>query len=147
MSSNDSLLSPTVQTAYLHQEVVYLHICFFRRNPSSDFIRNYILAHGEIFELKNAPENQLESVRIIIEKRLDAFGIEVWLRQKKVRHILTSKLLLIAYLAECDASHAEFARVVDDGRLRSWLNMTIYGLTGMLRLLRGYAQKKRYGLV
>lgn len=135
-----------IDSILLEREACHFHFCFFHRSPSESLKKNYILAHAEFPDLQNPPENQLKSVHLIIEKKLNALGIEPWLRKKKNRHILTSKILLISYLAECDASHQEFCRQ-SSGRLYSWIDMALSGLEGILNLLHGYIQKTRYGLV
>lgn len=126
----------------LSQEVHYLHRQLFRRDPPPVVIGGYLRAHAEILELRNADPRQLHTVNAIVANRLDALGIEVWLRGGRPCHALTSKLLLLAYLAECDASHPEFLRRA--AGLVSSMNAV---LLAVFRLLRGFIQKTWYGLV
>jgi hypothetical protein len=83
----------------------------------------------------------------IVQKHLDALGIEPWLRRgSATRHLLSRKLLLIAYLAECDAEHLEF-RLEIRGRLRSLVHLCCGALWAGWHLLKGRLQKALHGLL
>jgi hypothetical protein len=77
---------------------------------------------------------------------LDALGIEPWLRGGLQRHLLSRKLLLIAYLGECDAVHPGFRQAVS-GRMPSCLQLCGAGMLGAWHLLAGRFQKAVYGLL
>jgi hypothetical protein len=118
----------------------------FRRCPPDNLVDAYVRAHAEIPDLATTDERQLRSVQIIVARCLDALGIEPWLRGKGVRHALSGKMLLLAYLAECDARHPEFMRPVADGRM-VLASMGCATLIAVCRLLRGYVQKEWHELV
>jgi hypothetical protein len=130
----------------LWEEAKYLHICMFRRHPSNVIFEAYIRAHAEIPDLCVFDERQLKTVRAVVVQCMDAVGIEPWLRGKRVRHALSAKMLLLAYLAECDSCHPEFSRRASVGRM-AVVNMGCAALKAGLCLLRGRIQKAWYGLV
>lgn len=130
----------------LTQEVKILHLQFFQRDASQDFIERYQRFHKDLPEMTQATGGELRTVSVIIERRLDALGIEPWLRGGPTRHLLSRKLLLIAYLAECDAAHLESGRVVK-GRWRSLLQLCGRAVWGSGQLFKGRLQKALYGLL
>lgn len=130
----------------LTDEVRFLHRQMFRRAPTLPFVEGYIRAHAEILDLASETDQQRRTLQIIIAKRLRAVGIEPWLRTRRRRHPLSAKLLLIAYLAECDADHSEFARR-SHGRGLGLIRMVSGGMIGSAELLVGRIQKAWYGLV
>ncbi len=127
-------------------EARYLHCCLFNRYPTDNFIDAYIRAHTDISDLRAIDARQLRTVSLIVVCNLDAVGIEPWLRIKVKRHALSAKLLLIAYLAECDVRHPEFVRHNPSGRL-ALVSMGSAVLIAIFRLLRGRIQKAWHGLV
>ncbi|HEN3568467.1 TPA: hypothetical protein U5E24_003945 [Yersinia enterocolitica] len=130
----------------MFEEVKYLHYQLFRRLPESNIIDYYIRAHTEIQELSKLNEQELQTVQFIVTHGLDAVGIEPWLRNKKLRHALSVKLLLLTYLAECDTKHSEFCRNNPSKKV-AILEMGCAVFFAALRLIRGFIQKVRYGLI
>lgn len=130
----------------LCEEARYLHGRMFRRCPADNLVDAYVHAHTEIRDLRAIDERQLRTVQIIVARRLDAVGIEPWLRGKGIRHALSAKLLLLAYLAECDTRHLEFMRGTTAGRI-ALVSMGRATIMAIFRLIRGYVQKAWHGLV
>lgn len=130
----------------MFEEVKYLHYQLFRRLPESNIIDYYIRAHTEIQELSKLNEQELQTVQFIVTHGLDAVGIEPWLRNKRLRHALSVKLLLLTYLAECDTKHSEFCRN-NPSKKAAILQMGCAVFFAALRLIRGFTQKVRYGLI
>lgn len=130
----------------LVSEVNYFHQQIFRRNAPNTFVEAYLAVHLDRYDLFIADEHQKQTVRLIVERKLDALGIELWLRSKNKNHLLSSKLQLMFYIAECDALHPEF-RFKATGHLQCFLRLGISGLYAGLRLVRGRIQKSLYGLV
>ena len=128
----------------LRLEAQYLHHHLFGREPTQIVIEDYIRAHSGIPELSRFDQRQIRTMQTILEKSLDALAIEVWLRGKKTRHLLSCKLLLVSYLSESDACHPEYSRHSHNIRLGSLL---ITGCHTLFRLIRGRIQLVRYGLV
>ena len=135
-----------VDEGKLVRELDVLHRQFFHTAAPPGMVENYIKAHAEVTELSWAGEMELRTVNIIIEKGLDALGIEPWLRSGPRRHLLTRKLLLIAYLAECDGRHPGFRYEVR-GWFRSISQLFSSASSACLHLLRGRLQKTYYGLL
>jgi hypothetical protein len=130
----------------LSAEVNYLHRLWFGRNPSTEFINAYLAAHSELAQLRDAPGAQYHTVRCIVQRRLDALCVELWLRTSAPRHLLSRKLLLIAYIAECDALHHEFTSP-PTGPSGSLLGLGLAGLRAGARLIRGRIEISVHGLV
>lgn len=129
--------------AALTLEAEHLHRCLFFREALPPLVVSYLQVNAMMPELHDSPLEQLRTLNIIVSARLDAVSIEPWLRGGRRRHILTSKLLLVAYLAECDGQHASFLRSGAGG----YLTLFLAGLQGMVGLLRGRYHKARHGLV
>ncbi|MFV8810715.1 hypothetical protein ACNSPD_11700 [Yersinia enterocolitica] len=130
----------------MFEEAKYLHYQLFRRLPENNIVDYYLRAHGEILELSKFSEQELKTVEFIVTRGLDAVGIEPWLRNKKSRHALSVKLLLLTYLAECDTKHSEFCRD-NPNKNTAILQMGYAVFFAALRLIRGFTQKARYGLI
>jgi hypothetical protein len=130
----------------LYDEARYLYFSIFRRAPSDDLFEAYVRAHSEISDLRVFDERQLKTVQAVVVHSLDAVGIEPWFRGKKIRHALSTKMLLLAYLAECDACHLEFSRCGSNDRM-ALLHMGCAALKAGFCLLRGRIQKAWYELV
>ncbi len=136
----------TTDQIYLKHEVEVLHRQFFQCDAPHGLIESYLKIHNELPDMASTSDIELRTVRVIIEKNLDAPGIEPWLRSRHERHILSRKLLLIAYLAECDAAHPNY-RMGVEGRFHCLLylgkNMTV----AAFHLFRGRLQKAMYDLI
>ena len=130
----------------LCEEARYLHRCMFRRSSPNGLVEAYVRAHAELPDLRVIDERQRRTVHYIVVRRLDAFSIEPWLRCKGTRHALSAKILLIAYLAECDARHPEFVRR-QSNRQGALASIGFTTIIAFLRLFRGYVQKAWHGLV
>jgi hypothetical protein len=145
MGRDTEVMTPDAR-GMLCEEASYLHHRIFGRCATDNLIDAYVRAHAEIPDLLAIDERQLRTVQVIVEHCLDAVGIEPWLRGKKIRHALSAKTLLLAYLAECDACHPEFSRCVSDGRL-ALVDMGSATFAAVFQLMRGRIQKAWYGLV
>lgn len=136
----------TIDQMDLTREVEILHRQFFRREAPQKLIENYIKAHAELPDMARSSDSELRTVRMIIEKGLNAPGIEPWLRSGPERHLLSRKLLLLAYLAECDAAHPEFRQEVR-GIVCSLAQLSWCIVLAAIDLLRGRLQKALYELL
>lgn len=124
----------------------YLHRELFRTDPPPELVSNYLRVHAEIPAFRLFEEGELRTVRTVVERRLDAVGIELWLRTRQNRrHALSAKLLLLSYLAECDARHNEFSRR-SSGLCRAIARMCLAIITAAGSGLRGRFQIAWYGL-
>ena len=130
----------------LCDEAKFLHRQIFFREAPEKFCEQYVIAHSVIRDLDPRNEQEIRTMKIITQKNLDALGIELWLRKKSIRHLLSCKILLIAYLAECDGCHPDI-RSVAIGRFESFLFLTHSIFLGSIRLVKGWIQKAWYGLL
>jgi len=129
----------------LEKEAQYLYQQLFASLPSEMVVQDYVRAHSEIAALANPPVTQMRTLDVIVERGLDANGIEPFLRSGQSRHLLGKKMLLLAYLAQCSA-----ARETQAPARNPWwvlLEMSACVTAGAYSLARGYYQKWRYGLL
>lgn len=151
-SSMNTMAAGSIETAQSNpfaatwtQEVRYLHFQLFGREASQGLIEAYVGVHHDRPELMEASAAEISTVGVVIKRRLDALGIEAYLRSRgRRRHLLTRKIMLINYLAECDGCHPEFSRR-SPGRLQGFLVLASVGLIGMVRLLRGRTEGLLHG--
>jgi len=136
----------TIDETRLTREAELFHRQFFRHNPSHRFVEQYLKVHAEQPELMHATDNEFRTVQIIVEKELNAFGIEPWLRSDSRRHLLSRKLLLTSYLTECGAMHPQFRQEVE-GRARSFFQLCQSVALAAILLVRGKLHKGLYGLL
>jgi hypothetical protein len=130
----------------LRSEALHLHRQIFRREPTAFLVDCYLRAHAEIPELNLTDDAHQRAMSVIVGRQLDAAGIEPWLRGGPKRHPLSAKLLLIAYLAECDACHPEFSRHAR-GKGNALLRMVRTTAGALIRMLRGRIQKILHDIV
>jgi len=127
----------------LIDEIKFFYKALFGENPPEKLVYYYIKAHSNIIRLSDFDYAQFETVQMIINKNLDCVGIEPWLRNNKQRHLLSSKLILVTYLAESGADFDYFAR----NKKRSKLKFILCLIFSIFILMRGYYQKYKYGLL
>jgi hypothetical protein len=127
------------------EEVTFLHQQMFYRNPSDSLVNSYLSAHRYLPELRRIEPAQMRLIQKIISKQLSVMGIEPWLRTKGDRHPITSKLLLISYLSECDASHPEFNRKHHCNK-NGLLAIIRQGINGVFCLIHGRLEMIRHGI-
>jgi hypothetical protein len=133
-------------TLKLINEAYFFHLQIFKRAPSQKFIDQYLRVHSESVMLFRATAQELNTISIIIHKQLDAVAIEPWLRGGSHRHLLSRKLLLVAYLGECDGEHLDF-RQVANGWLRSVFCLCGSALLSSKLIVKGWLQKVIYDLI
>ena len=122
----------------------FFHGLFGGEAPQSIKIR-YRNAHEYMFN--ESLEQELQTVRLLVEHRLDAEAVEAFLRRKDSPHILTLKMQLLVYLAEL---HASGYRVfVNEADARGRAALTILGALARwpYMLLKGAYLTWRYQLV
>jgi hypothetical protein len=131
-----------LKTNNLQQEVIFFHSQIFGYPPSEELIVHYCNAHFEISDFLHIKSGERKYIDLIINKKLDALGIEFWTRRFSLFSILTSKLLLISYIAESDGKHSEYYRKNTSYKIK--LQFICYAL---LRIFRGFFQMVRYKIV
>jgi hypothetical protein len=124
-------------------EANYFFHCLFGSEAPSTLVTQYARVHDELPEMSDFLSDKLGTINIIISRRLDAVSIEPWFRKTTIRHPLSAKLLLIAYLAETQGGRTEFSRQ----RIVGWLGLMKAIVGGVLSLMAGRYQIFRHGLV
>jgi hypothetical protein len=131
----------------LNNESRYFYKCLFKKDAPSGMVALYRTIHIECPSLFTALDCEVSTVARIATERLDAVGIEPWLRNREQRHLLSRKLLLLTYLAETDGTHlAEFSVAKRLPCFWLWPHILMCALLGTLRMARGYIQIARYDL-
>ncbi len=146
--NTSSYISPDLSSAvilFLREECNHFYRCFFGRLPTTQFVNQYLVAHSAIDGLLNPACLHDKSIELILLHKLHAVNIEPWLRTANPRHPLTTKLLLIAYIAECDGSHPVFTRK-SSGKLIGKLILLWDSIKSGVNLLHGFVAVKIYGL-
>lgn len=140
--------TPQATPAYatLEREARYLHHALFGRAPPPSLVPLYVSAHLERADLFDAPEREMNELARIVALGLDATGIEMRLRRPGRRHLLSRKLLLVSYIAECDGQHPE-SRRVPQGMPAAHAALLSSGVRAAVCMLRGRLQAWRYGIV
>jgi hypothetical protein len=129
--------------AELRREAEHLFRCLLDTEPPSALAAHYLEVHECLVELQELPVDELRTLRLIVDNRLDAAAVEPWLRRKGRRHALSAKLLLVVYWVECGGSPVGSLRQ----GARGWRVLVFSTLGGIAGLLRGFYLKVRYGLV
>lgn len=130
----------------LATEAGVLHEALFGRSPSSRFVGLYVEVHRERADLFAASQTETDTVCRVVKRGLDIAGIEVLLRRPGLRHLLSRKLMLAGYLAECDGEHPE-SRPLSLGRMQAYGGIAMAGLRGAIRLARARFQIWRHEIV
>lgn len=106
----------------------------------------YVQAHFDLPDLSLASEAEARTVRVIVDRKLDALAIEPWLRRGPRRHLLSRKLMLVAYVMECDGGHPEIRQELT-GRYAGFASLCATSIASALRMARGRLQMMMHGLV
>jgi len=130
----------------LEQEANYFHYCLFRCPAPERLINLYVQFNGEHSQNSRFDLNETRTIATIVRMRLDAVGIEHWLRRQGLRHLLSRKLLLIMYIAECDSMHPDF-RVCVSGAVCGYMAVVSALVTGVKHLVVGRIQIALYALL
>ena len=127
----------------LSNEMKFFYKALFGLKPPEKLIQHYMQAHNVLIDSSDFDEVQVETIRLILKKNLDPVGIELWLRHKRKRHLLSAKLMLVSYLAESGGKVDCFSR----SQTRSKINLILYLIGSIFTFVRGYYQKNKYGLL
>ena len=130
----------------LEQEANYFHYCLFGTLPLRQLVNLYVEFNTERSQSVKVDSEHARTVETILRMRLDAVGIEPWLRQYGRRHLLSRKLMLIMYLAECDSAHPDF-RVCISGPFYGYIAVVLALSAAARRLFVGRIQIALYALL
>jgi hypothetical protein len=100
----------------LELEAEYLYERLFRARPSQSVVLHYCQVHAERDDLMRADEAEARTVRLVAEKQLNPIAVELVVRRLRPRHLLSRKLLLLTYLAECSGRPGAFSPPAGAGR-------------------------------
>lgn len=136
--------SEEIRRSELHSEARYLYRCFFKDSVDVVLLDRYARAH-EIYGIK---ENEMDR-RIMYKLQslhLDAEAVEYVLRLKNRGNILTRKVEILHFLAECESNRSgDFFNSRDVG-LKAWLYL-FRALGRTIRcFVKGRILVRRYGL-
>jgi hypothetical protein len=127
----------------LSLEMKFFYMALFGMRPSKKLIQCYAQAHDDLIDLSDFDSAQIQTLMVILEQNLDPVGIEIWLRRKGKRHLLSVKLLLVSYLAESGGNIDCFVR----NKHRSKFQLILCLIFSIFIFIRGYHQKYKYGLL
>ncbi len=96
--SGGRALVAVASTDALKREAHYLHDVLFGTPLPEVLEEHYVKAHAHVFS--DASARLWVDVQRIVEQRLDAEAIELVLRRRTPRNLLTQKLQMMSYLAE-----------------------------------------------
>ncbi len=130
----------------LREEAGYLHRALFGTEASATFIQYYLAAHAVVPSLSEVGAAEQRSVRIVVERHLNPLAVECALRRPRGRHLLTQKLLLTNYIAECDGEHTA-AFHCSGSRIRNLFAGMVVGTSGIWHHFLGRLLVKRHALV
>jgi len=116
----------------------------FGFSPSSEFIHHYVVANQECSDL-HADIVEVDFIRYIIKNEHSVLAIETALRRKVNRHLLSRKIILVSYIAECDGTHRE-AYGFSISTFYFWIILPLWGIRALTRLLIGRLLMIRYGI-
>lgn len=132
--------------ARLEREAEFFPRLFLNHATAPRLAQAYLRAHFELPDLCSASEAESKTVRVIVDHKLDALAIEPWLRGGPRRHLLSRKLLLVAYVMECDGCHPEIRQAVT-GRSTGITRLCVILIASAVRMMRGRLQIMIHGLV
>ena len=141
---NEFVMSCLQSEAELMDEAVWFHHAMFASAPSSEFIRNYIDANLECGDL-HSEIGEVVIIRRLAKKKANVVVVEAALRRRKPRHLLTRKMTLVAYIAECDAAHLNVYNH-SVSTFMFWGLFPFWGFRALFRLLCGKLLVVRYGI-
>ena len=126
----------------LIKEINYFYWLLYRNKPTEEVTKSYIKADEKFRENKNN-EIFFTKIKEIVDKELEAIGIEFWERLLGDReNLLTKKLMVLVYLGECSN---------EDSRLKNQkisirIIIRLSG-NGIKSIVIGLYQKLKYDLL
>ena len=126
----------------LIKEINYFYWLLYRNKPTEEVIKSYIKADEKFRKNKN---NEIFFIKIkeIVDKELEAIGIEFWERLLTNReNLLTKKLMVLVYLGECSSEDSRLKN--QKISLRSIIRLSGNGIKS---IVIGLYQKLKYDLL
>jgi hypothetical protein len=127
----------------LYSEADYLHRCFFGEPADEMLLDRYARAHDR-YGIEGGQDLWL--MKMVMTHYLDAEAVEYVLWLKNRNNLLTRKVEILHFLAECQPRHSTVFFNDKDKGLNAWLDI-MRVLTDTLRyLVVGRKLVRRYGL-
>jgi SAM-dependent methyltransferase len=128
----------------LRREAQYLYRRFFGDSADAALQERYARAHERYGITENHAERRM--MHLLQSRQLDAEAVEYALRLKDRGNILTRKVEILHFLAECETSRSDDFFNARDVGPRVWLDL--FGALGntVRCFLKGHILIRRYGL-
>ena len=131
--------------SFLFRESDFLHRAIFKSPITEKLALRYGEMHQHLF--LHVPFRLQESLRRIMEKRLDVEAVEVALRNKKSPHLLSQKMQALAYLAEATEGYYGYFVNESESRVPGFLTVAYQVLRTAYKKAKGKLLVWRYRLV
>jgi hypothetical protein len=124
-------------TETLSREARFFHQRIFNRPPSDVLVRRYCEAHQAL--LTPVPADQQASVDRIVRQELDCEALEFWFRLRGRRHLLSTKMRMVIYLAEVETGYFDLFVNSESRAVRAWLSAGLAVGRSMVSAVKGGA--------
>jgi hypothetical protein len=129
----------------LSREADFFHEKLFGAPIPEELRQQYVLANRVLLE---GTENvRMVRTELIVERTMDVEAIEFALRRRVPRNSLTTKLMIICYLAESRSDYFDIFVNETHRPLRAILEMSLYTLRSCYKLLKGNCLIRMYDVV
>jgi hypothetical protein len=129
----------------LCREADFFHERLFGAPIPEDLRTQYVLANRVLLEGGAVLRNV--RTELIVERTMDVEAIEFALRRRIPKNSLTTKLLIICYLAETRSDYFNVFVNETHRPLRALLEMSLYTLRSFYKLLKGNCLIRMYDVV
>ena len=129
----------------LSREADFFHEKLFGSPMPEELRTQYVLANRVLLE--GAANLRNVKTELIVERTMDVEAIEFALRRRVPQNSLTTKLLIICYLAESRSSYFDIFVNETHRPLRALVEMSLYTLRSFYKLLKGNCLIRMYDVV
>jgi len=133
------------QTSALDQEAEHLFQALFGEEVPQSIKARYRDAHQHMF--RKSCQNEIHTVGVVVQERLDAGAVESFLRLKGTPHLLTLKMQLLIYLSELSPAYCDLFVNQADARFRALATIITSSLKWPYSFIKGAYLTWRYELV
>ena len=133
----------------LTDEAGGFHRVLFQEPMPTEIVKRYVEAHGHVFSTSElaARRQEAETIEIVLKRQLDVEAVEMVLRRKSPRHLLTQKLHIVLYLVESYAEYVPHFCNLERRLVRSYLVLGFLALQTIFKFLKGMFLIWKYRLV
>jgi hypothetical protein len=129
----------------LRREAHYLHEVLFGLPLPEALEEHYVKAHAHVFS--DISSRRWVNLQCIVDQRLDAEAIELVLRRRSPRNLLTQKLQMLSYLAEARREYYAWFILEESRPVWAFLRMGLATFRTAWKLLKGLYLVRRYHVV